>query len=51
MIVMQKLDEYTPWHALRDFPSELEAKFAAYKWARERGDKPYPKYSVNGFDF
>lgn len=50
-IVMQKLDEATAWHTLRAYASEQEAKFAALKWAKERGDKPYPKYNVNGFNF
>lgn len=50
--VMQKLDNVTPWHALRDYPTEQEAKMAAYQFARTRGEKEkYPIYSVNGFQF
>ena len=50
--LMEKLDSLTPWHSLRTYATEREAKFAAYKFAAKRasGEK-YPQYSVNGFTY
>jgi len=42
----------TPWHVLREYPTEQEAKMAAYWMAKDReGDAIYPEYQVNGVRF
>jgi hypothetical protein len=50
--VMEKLDTHTPWHVLRSYPNEPQAKCAAHGFAnhRRKGEH-FPKYSVNGMAF
>jgi hypothetical protein len=50
--VMEKIDSMTPWHALRSYPTECEAKWAAYNFAKRRAEgAKYPLYSVNGCNY
>jgi hypothetical protein len=42
--VMEKIDSMTPWHALRSYPTECEAKWAAYNFAKRRAEGA--KYSM-----
>jgi hypothetical protein len=51
-LVMEKLDAHTPWHVLRTYPNEAQAKCAAYGFAkRHPKGEHFPKYSVNGRAF
>lgn len=44
--VMEKPDSHTPPYALRDFGHRQDALEHIQQWEKERGNAPYPQYSI-----